>query len=247
MLDSPVGTGYSYVADDVNSSNLTIKTNEDTATDVTTLLKELFNANECLPQSPLYVVAESYGWKFTVTIGLSALKANEAGELKLKLGEVHHRGKFVTEALELYDAYTMKKKDIFYPTRVTYMSQMYYSDPFFDLRVGIKVIFYDTQTTEMITVAKAHGKVLVDIEHDSVNDGVVEDEGSQLHDKTYKHPVPEPVPTSNVACNGESSTQPIVITKCGICRQPGHNNRKTCTMPKPVPTDKRYKKKQRMP
>ncbi|KAF9619482.1 hypothetical protein IFM89_007230 [Coptis chinensis] len=42
------------------------------------------------------------------------------------------------------------------------------------------------------------------------------------------------------------STRPVVITKCGICREPGHN-RKTCTMPEPVPTDKRYKKKQTMP
>nr|GMD71308.1 serine carboxypeptidase-like 51 [Ipomoea batatas] len=38
-------------------------------------------------KSPLYIVAESYGGKFAVTAGLSALKAIEAGKLKLKLGE----------------------------------------------------------------------------------------------------------------------------------------------------------------
>ncbi|PIA24698.1 hypothetical protein AQUCO_104200001v1 [Aquilegia coerulea] len=87
FVDSPVGTGYSYV-DDVHNSSLTVKTDEEAAIDVTTLLKEVFNGNESLQQSPLYVVAESYGGKFAVTVGLSVLKAIEAGELKLKLGGV---------------------------------------------------------------------------------------------------------------------------------------------------------------
>ncbi|KAJ4836715.1 hypothetical protein Tsubulata_031909 [Turnera subulata] len=38
--------------------------------------------------SPLYIFAESYGGKFAATLGLSALKAIEAGELKLQLGGV---------------------------------------------------------------------------------------------------------------------------------------------------------------
>jgi serine carboxypeptidase 1 len=37
----------------------------------------------------LYIVAESYGGKFAVTLGLSALKAIEAGKLKLILGGNH--------------------------------------------------------------------------------------------------------------------------------------------------------------
>ncbi|KAF6147464.1 hypothetical protein GIB67_021290 [Kingdonia uniflora] len=82
--DSPVGTGYSYVED----VNLAVKTDEDAATDVTTLLKELFNGNKTLQESPLYIVAESYGGKFAVTLGLSALKAIEDGTLKLKFGGV---------------------------------------------------------------------------------------------------------------------------------------------------------------
>ncbi|KAF9595047.1 hypothetical protein IFM89_036375 [Coptis chinensis] len=87
FVDSPVGTGYSYV-DDVKDDSLPIKTDDEAAIDLTTLLKKLFNGNMSLQQSPLFVVAESYGGKFAVTVGLSILKAVEAGELNLKLGGV---------------------------------------------------------------------------------------------------------------------------------------------------------------
>lgn len=80
--DSPVATGFSYVED----KNLVVKTDEEAATDLTTLLKALFNGNETLQKSPLFIVAESYGGKFAVTLGVSALRAIEAGELKLQLG-----------------------------------------------------------------------------------------------------------------------------------------------------------------
>ena len=63
-----------------------VKTDEEAAADLTTLLIEIFNRNESLQKSPLYIVAESYGGKFAVTLGLSALKAIESGKLKLKLG-----------------------------------------------------------------------------------------------------------------------------------------------------------------
>ncbi|KAF7148790.1 hypothetical protein RHSIM_Rhsim03G0086100 [Rhododendron simsii] len=84
FVDSPVATGFSYVEDE----NLVVKTDEEAATDLTTLLKALFNNNETLQKSPLFIVAESYGGKFAVTLGLSALRAIEAGELKLQLGGV---------------------------------------------------------------------------------------------------------------------------------------------------------------
>ncbi|PIA43732.1 hypothetical protein AQUCO_01800057v1 [Aquilegia coerulea] len=84
FVDNPVGTGYSFVEDE----KAVVKTDEEAATDLTTLLKELFNKNENLQKSPLHIVAESYGGKYAVTLGLSALKAIEAGELKLKLGGV---------------------------------------------------------------------------------------------------------------------------------------------------------------
>ena len=77
-----MATGFSYVEDE----SLVVTTVDEAATDLTTLLKELFNGNETLQKSPLYIVAESYGGKFAVTLGLSALKAIEAGELKLQLG-----------------------------------------------------------------------------------------------------------------------------------------------------------------
>lgn len=80
--DNPVGTGYSYVED----KNMVVKSDEEAGDDLTTLLKEIFNKNEKLQKSPLYVVAESYGGKFAVTLGLSAHKAIIAGQLKLKLG-----------------------------------------------------------------------------------------------------------------------------------------------------------------
>lgn len=63
-----------------------MKTDDEAAADLTTLLIEIFNRNETLQKSPLYIVAESYGGKYAVTLGLSALKAIEAGKLKLTLG-----------------------------------------------------------------------------------------------------------------------------------------------------------------
>ncbi|XVE59464.1 hypothetical protein DITRI_Ditri05aG0048400 [Diplodiscus trichospermus] len=84
FVDNPVGTGYSFVGD----TGLFVKTDDEAATDLATLLIELFNNNESLQKSPLFIVAESYGGKFAVTAGLSILKAIEAGKLKLKLGGV---------------------------------------------------------------------------------------------------------------------------------------------------------------
>ncbi|XP_059649897.1 serine carboxypeptidase-like 51 [Cornus florida] len=84
FVDSPVGTGFSYVED----KNLLVKTDEEAAADLTTLLKEIFNGNESLQTSPLFIFGESYGGKFAVTLGVLALKAIQAGELKLQLGGV---------------------------------------------------------------------------------------------------------------------------------------------------------------
>lgn len=77
-----MGTGYSFVEDE----SLFVKTDWEAATDLTTLLKKLYDEDESRQTSPLFIVAESYGGKFAVTAGLSILKAIEAGELKLKLG-----------------------------------------------------------------------------------------------------------------------------------------------------------------
>lgn len=70
----------------MEDNSLFVKTDEEAAADLTTLLISVFNRDEVLQKSPLYIVAESYGGKYAVTLGLSALKAIEAGKLKLKLG-----------------------------------------------------------------------------------------------------------------------------------------------------------------
>ncbi|KAJ0854846.1 putative carboxypeptidase C [Helianthus annuus] len=84
FVDNPVGTGYSFVEEE----KLLVKTDEEAAKDLTTLLIKLFNRNKSLQRSPLYIVAESYGGKYAVTLGLSALKEIKAGRLKLKLGGI---------------------------------------------------------------------------------------------------------------------------------------------------------------
>ncbi|KAI3952789.1 hypothetical protein MKW92_000909 [Papaver armeniacum] len=82
FVDNPVGSGYSYVEDD----NAYVKTDEAATTDLTTLMRKLFNKNEQLQKSPLYVLGESYGGKFVVALGLSVVKAIKTGHLKLKFG-----------------------------------------------------------------------------------------------------------------------------------------------------------------
>ncbi|KAL6967132.1 Serine carboxypeptidase-like 51 [Sarracenia purpurea var. burkii] len=84
FVDNPVGTGFSFVED----TKLFVKTDEEAATDLTTLLMELFNKNQSFQKSPLYIVAESYGGKYAVTLGLSALKAIESGKLNLTFGGI---------------------------------------------------------------------------------------------------------------------------------------------------------------
>ncbi|XP_051134497.1 serine carboxypeptidase-like 51 [Andrographis paniculata] len=84
FVDNPVGTGYSFVED----PKLLVKSDEEAGSDLTTLLIEVFNRNETLQKSPLYIVAESYGGKYAVTLALSALKAIDQGKLKLKLGGI---------------------------------------------------------------------------------------------------------------------------------------------------------------
>lgn len=84
VQDNPVGTGFSYVDD----HSALVKTDKDAATDLTTLLKALYNSNPKMQSSPLFVVAESYGGKYAVTLGLSVIKAIKTGELKLKFGGI---------------------------------------------------------------------------------------------------------------------------------------------------------------
>ncbi|RWR94805.1 serine carboxypeptidase-like protein 51 [Cinnamomum micranthum f. kanehirae] len=84
FVDNPVGTGFSFVEDE----SLVVKTDEEAANDLTALLKALSNKVQKLQTSPLFLVAESYGGKYAVTLGLSLLKAIQNGELKLRLGGI---------------------------------------------------------------------------------------------------------------------------------------------------------------
>ncbi|XP_074290019.1 serine carboxypeptidase-like 51 [Silene latifolia] len=84
FVDNPVGTGYSYVED----KKLVVKSDEEAGEDLTRLLIELYNKNDKLQKSPLYIVAESYGGKFAVTFALAAHHAISVGQLKATLGGV---------------------------------------------------------------------------------------------------------------------------------------------------------------
>nr|XP_018677012.1 PREDICTED: serine carboxypeptidase-like 51 isoform X4 [Musa acuminata subsp. malaccensis] len=85
FVDNPVGTGYSFVEDE----SLFVKSDWEAAADLTTLLKNLYHEQASSWQnSPLFIVAESYGGKFAVTAGLSIAQAIRVGELKLNLGGV---------------------------------------------------------------------------------------------------------------------------------------------------------------
>ncbi|CAN0898982.1 Serine carboxypeptidase-like 51 [Linum grandiflorum] len=84
FVDSPVGTGYSFV----EQGGSMVKTDVEAGEDLTAMLKQIFNSNDEMQKRPLYIVAESYGGKIAATLGLSALKAIESGELKMKLGGI---------------------------------------------------------------------------------------------------------------------------------------------------------------
>ncbi|THU44306.1 hypothetical protein C4D60_Mb02t06030 [Musa balbisiana] len=84
FVDNPVGTGFSYVEDE----SLFVRTDVEAAVDLTTLLKKLYGENESWRNSPLFIVAESYGGKYAVTVALTIVEAIKAGELKLNFGGV---------------------------------------------------------------------------------------------------------------------------------------------------------------
>ncbi|XP_074590468.1 serine carboxypeptidase-like 51 [Curcuma longa] len=86
FVENPVGTGFSFVEEE----SLLAKSDREAAADLTALLKKLYNGNAAMQQknSPLFVVAESYGGRFAVTTALSVVRAIRAGKLKLKLGGV---------------------------------------------------------------------------------------------------------------------------------------------------------------
>lgn len=69
-----------------NQKDLYVKSDEEAAEDLTKLLQQLFNKNKTFNQSPLFIVAESYGGKIAVKLGLSVFNSVQSGNLKLHLG-----------------------------------------------------------------------------------------------------------------------------------------------------------------
>ncbi|XP_078439749.1 serine carboxypeptidase-like 51 [Wolffia australiana] len=84
FVDNPVGTGYSFVEDEA----ALVKTDEEVGKDLVVFLRKVFNGRDELRQSPLFIVAESYGGKYAVSLALAAVDAIRAGQLKLRLGGV---------------------------------------------------------------------------------------------------------------------------------------------------------------
>ncbi|XP_038695645.1 serine carboxypeptidase-like 51 [Tripterygium wilfordii] len=84
FVDSPVGTGFSYIDGDLHYA----MTDKQIAEDLLVLLKTLFNANEALQTSPLYIFGESYGGKIAAILGVEVLKSIEEKELNSQLGGV---------------------------------------------------------------------------------------------------------------------------------------------------------------
>ncbi|CAA0815015.1 Serine carboxypeptidase-like 51 [Striga hermonthica] len=82
FVDSPAGTGFSYV----NDSRLLVTSDEEAAIDLTKLLIHVFNACESLPMSPLYIVGESYGGKHAAILALNLLYEIQSGNLKATFG-----------------------------------------------------------------------------------------------------------------------------------------------------------------
>ncbi|XP_038695622.1 serine carboxypeptidase-like 51 [Tripterygium wilfordii] len=84
FVDSPVGTGFSYVVGELRVA----RSDEQIAIDLLALLKNLFDTNQALQKSPLFIFGESYAGKTAAILGLQILKSIEENKLKLRLGGV---------------------------------------------------------------------------------------------------------------------------------------------------------------
>lgn len=76
-MDSPVGTGFSYVHAAGYATNETQIANQ-----LILVLREVYGRYPLLQQSPFYVCAESYGGKMAANFGVALLQAMEAGVVK---------------------------------------------------------------------------------------------------------------------------------------------------------------------
>nr|XP_045607589.1 retinoid-inducible serine carboxypeptidase-like [Procambarus clarkii] len=77
FVDNPVGTGYSYVD---SLANLTTN-NDQIATDLVALVKEVFTSHSDMQKMPFFVFCESYGGKMAVDFAIAFDKAIKNGEV----------------------------------------------------------------------------------------------------------------------------------------------------------------------
>ena len=74
--------GFSYV----DNETLLVTSDEGIVNDLVTLVKTLFQNHQELQDSPLYIIAESYGGKPAILLGLALDRAVKEGTVKLIIG-----------------------------------------------------------------------------------------------------------------------------------------------------------------
>ncbi|XP_052165245.1 serine carboxypeptidase-like 51 isoform X2 [Oryza glaberrima] len=99
FVDNPVGTGFSYV--EGGDRTLLARTDAEAATDLTTLLSQLYRSNNTrLQGSPLYIVAESYGG---VALGNSWISPEDSvlswGPLLYQVSRLDENGLYLSDSL----------------------------------------------------------------------------------------------------------------------------------------------------
>jgi serine carboxypeptidase 1 len=78
FVDSPVGTGWSWV----ENNNLIPTNNSQIGKDLTTLAAAFFEANPAFASTPFWIFTESYGGKMATSFALELLAAMDAGSVK---------------------------------------------------------------------------------------------------------------------------------------------------------------------
>ncbi|XP_039751582.1 retinoid-inducible serine carboxypeptidase-like [Pararge aegeria] len=81
FVDSPVGTGFSYVED----LKYLTETNDEIALDFVELMKGFYRSNPEFERVPLYIFGQSYGGKMAIDIGIRMSEAERAGTIKSNL------------------------------------------------------------------------------------------------------------------------------------------------------------------
>jgi serine carboxypeptidase 1 len=78
FIDSPVGTGFSYV----NSPSAYCTTDDQVGVDLVELLKSFYAKNPSYQTLPLWIFCESYGGKESTSFAVALVKAMQAGTIK---------------------------------------------------------------------------------------------------------------------------------------------------------------------